>query len=1248
MRVHVAAFGKHPGWDDHIEEIGLDSELLVRAKRILYTEGLAGNIDAGAWEKLENEQRLATFNHVFYWRTTEGLLIGRMWSSRDGKGRTKYPMVVCAHIEGVPAEWAITETMPRLAAIEEKCAQTGSAELVRLAIGEARRGLEDAGALLLGNEAGDRAGLLGRLVNDPVLARTEMGAEPTTPHLGLVRVLYEIEREMAGYRAIGSGRSKTRIAGPAPQHLRVPRCLGALGEGARAWMTLMDQEVAASAPILVLEPIEHSFLDVIVGEPKPPQLFCVRASEKGLGLTSQVPYTMDPGFVQQAEATIEGWIKGDVVAGANGTAEGESRSGGSGRRTLVIVGAVLGVVAAIGLLFMLMGGGGDKGPAPENVVDTPGGGPSGPTGTIPGPGAVAPTAISTAPAKPEPKGATKPVGTAGAVALAPDPRTAWGLDGAIGGLRRQLDKLDSDLAGEGTKPDAALREKLDRVVQRAGIVRATPWSASNRDSVVRDMAEIDSQVADMGREVLAAQAAVHARVAAFLAERAGVPGVTMEPLRRAWVTGLSGIDPTLGWAEARSRAEGLEKSLKGVEAQVGTVLLPEVPANSSIDAGALRAAVVARRDRAVDEAVSATLSGNSARAEQAASQLRSWIDEANALIATGSRLESLLGSAGQGEEAAALVAQLKSSAVFGELGGAFGPVLRQVESVRSVQSETEPARLIEALRSAASDTSGRRVSEASLAWAKLAEGGWPATGAQLTEASALLAGPMDEAAGRVTDAGQRQVVAAQSAATAQRMWTQFVAARAADAADLATAVESREAFKVGDTEVASLPGWVQYNIRRYELGKGVRLAAALTGKERADVERGAVDRFAGQVKAMPGAVASDQRVAPLLAQLGKLAEPGADVDLSKLGPGAAGWKLIAPTAAGDSLTFAWAKPGGLAHTIQFQRVEAAGETVSFVATTEVSVGVFADAVTVAEQWDVVKQWLATFPPGGTDRRRGPRVWDWSLKDGEVMTVARAGSGDSSRGWLRYSSSMVEKSYYPADGTAPEPPSPQHPMQFVSPRAAVFAARLLGCRLPTPGEWQGAVASGPVPPPGPGGSNVRDAAWKRQYDHIRGLNVLAAEWPGGGVFWPAGSQKLQPNEDGTPAVEVDDGVVWFAAISQGGGGGASKFHHLVGNVAEFVFEDAAALEAIGAPTEQGIDAALGKGEKLKVIGASALSPVDVVATAPQAVNLSRSGEGYSDVGFRLAFSAPRSATAAGVSDRLGKALESGAYLDGPGR
>jgi hypothetical protein len=48
-RVTLAAFGKHPGWDDHIPGIGIDTELLAHFKQVLYVRGIGGQIDSGAW-----------------------------------------------------------------------------------------------------------------------------------------------------------------------------------------------------------------------------------------------------------------------------------------------------------------------------------------------------------------------------------------------------------------------------------------------------------------------------------------------------------------------------------------------------------------------------------------------------------------------------------------------------------------------------------------------------------------------------------------------------------------------------------------------------------------------------------------------------------------------------------------------------------------------------------------------------------------------------------------------------------------------------------------------------------------------------------------------------------------------------------------------------------------------------------------------------------------------------------------------
>ena len=123
--IALAAFGKHPGWDDHIEDLGLETESLNLAKRVLYVQGVGGQIDRGAWEKLKEEQRIPAFNHTFVWRRGGAFLIGRMWSSSDGKGRTRYPMIVCAHCVGVPLTWGWQMVLPRLLDLEKACQLRG-------------------------------------------------------------------------------------------------------------------------------------------------------------------------------------------------------------------------------------------------------------------------------------------------------------------------------------------------------------------------------------------------------------------------------------------------------------------------------------------------------------------------------------------------------------------------------------------------------------------------------------------------------------------------------------------------------------------------------------------------------------------------------------------------------------------------------------------------------------------------------------------------------------------------------------------------------------------------------------------------------------------------------------------------------------------------------------------------------------------------------------------------------------------
>jgi hypothetical protein len=142
--VGLAAFGKHPGWDDHVEDLGLETESLNIAKTLFYVNGIGGQIDSGAWERLEAAQQLPAFKHVFLWQRSGQFLIGRLWSSSDGKGRKRYPMVICLHFIGVTLGWAIRQALPTLAELEAALVQTNSADEVRALLNRKRAVFRDA------------------------------------------------------------------------------------------------------------------------------------------------------------------------------------------------------------------------------------------------------------------------------------------------------------------------------------------------------------------------------------------------------------------------------------------------------------------------------------------------------------------------------------------------------------------------------------------------------------------------------------------------------------------------------------------------------------------------------------------------------------------------------------------------------------------------------------------------------------------------------------------------------------------------------------------------------------------------------------------------------------------------------------------------------------------------------------------------------------------------------------------------
>jgi hypothetical protein len=297
-RAHVAAFGKHPGWNDHIDDLGLDTDLLVAAKRLIYVEGIGGNVDSGAWERLEEDQRLPGFDHLLVWHVGRDVLICRLWSSSDGKGRTRYPMVACAHVIDVALTWALSRIPPILERLHARCAATNSADAVRAAVAAAQGELAPLAADAPHQTDGEP---------DPSPLR-RLGSSPDLgpDALGLIRVLYQIEREMGSYRLRTGTTGRTRSLDLRPQQLRVPPVADTQAAAAEAWFGLLATQLDPAAPVMVIVPAASPWLDVLVGEPTTQQFFCVRAARKSLPLTTEIPYNIDPEFVARTRPLLGG------------------------------------------------------------------------------------------------------------------------------------------------------------------------------------------------------------------------------------------------------------------------------------------------------------------------------------------------------------------------------------------------------------------------------------------------------------------------------------------------------------------------------------------------------------------------------------------------------------------------------------------------------------------------------------------------------------------------------------------------------------------------------------------------------------------------------------------------------------------------------------------------------------------------------------------------------------------------------
>ncbi len=297
-QVFLAAFGKHPGWNDHIEDIGIETEHLASLKQLLYVQGIGGTIDGGSWDNLSDAQRVAGFDHVLLCRTAGDIVVGRLWSSTDGKGRSRYPMVVCVQCSNLPLAWVLSEVLPRLAEVEARCKAVATAEEVTAITDQARRDLRDlAGSAA---DAGD-----GTFVACPAtVAALADRPEMLDGHEGLLRILYQMERETSDY-ARGNYAAAARNGTLRPIQIRVPACGDSPEEIIPRWLSFLFISLDPATEVWTMYRAGQDWLDIIIGDPAPNQFFCFQASKEALPLASEIPYTLDDAFRARANQLID-------------------------------------------------------------------------------------------------------------------------------------------------------------------------------------------------------------------------------------------------------------------------------------------------------------------------------------------------------------------------------------------------------------------------------------------------------------------------------------------------------------------------------------------------------------------------------------------------------------------------------------------------------------------------------------------------------------------------------------------------------------------------------------------------------------------------------------------------------------------------------------------------------------------------------------------------------------------------------
>lgn len=541
----------------------------------------------------------------------------------------------------------------------------------------------------------------------------------------------------------------------------------------------------------------------------------------------------------------------------------------------------------------------------------------------------------------------------------------------------------------------------------------------------------------------------------------------------------------------------------------------------------------------------------------------------------------------------------------------FKAIDQRFADLRTIDQATDRAALLRRLQ-----TADAPLAESLAAWNRLRSlaPAWPAAAEDLGIAQSILADHLKPAIAAAATPERRQQLTVWAADQSRTAWTSAFAALPAEPAQIDAAIALAPAFGVDESAFSALPPQARYNLLLHNLRADLIAMPADGSEQQDEPAKARLRRFDADVAALQ---LSDASSATALTTLRDMVNAPAkkEIKLSDVGPAKAGWTESESDPGGAWVAYRSPAAVNPARLLRFIRVSQGGgagsEPTVYVGETEISIGLFSAIIEGGKGGSETASALAR-RMGASDTRKGPSAW--SLVRADARTDSRSpvetrnARQQVGRGWLNvFAGGTAGEAYHP-DGLVIAPPTDDSPMNYIPASTALYAARLVNCRIPTSDEWKAAAALNRS-----GSANLRDSSWASQLAFVAALTRPNPLWPDADIFVPDELKaSLKRQSFATPAVTTGDRYVWFAPVNDEGAG--DLFKHVTGNVAEFVFDNRDLFDAM--PREDVLRHTDWRG--LKVIGASALSPAEVKADTAYAVTSANAW--FSDVGFRLAFTA----------------------------